>query len=86
MNRIKSINIPPSPDFGEERRLLSRFRSHRDQDSRLNGIHGGDRFRSHRRPAATIKDIADSYRRSNAKAAVAVFLIYDVAFAMVMPV
>lgn len=35
---------------------------------------------------ATIKDITDSYRRLNAKAAVTVFLIYDVAFAMVMSV
>lgn len=35
---------------------------------------------------ATIKDIIDSYRRLNTKAAVTVFLIYDVAFAMVMPV
>jgi len=34
---------------------------------------------------ATIKDITDSYRRLNTKAAVTVFLIYDVAFAMVMP-
>lgn len=35
---------------------------------------------------ATIKDITDSYRRLNMKAEVTVFLIYDVAFAMVMPV
>lgn len=35
---------------------------------------------------ATIKDITDSYRRLNTKVAFTVFLIYDVAFAMVMPV
>lgn len=54
-----------------------------DKNSRTNGIQatGGN-------PPATpaIKDITDSYRRLNMKAEVTVFLIYDVAFAMVMPV
>lgn len=43
-------------------------------------------YRGIRSYAATIKDITDSYRRLNMKAEVTVFLIYDVAFAMVMPV
>lgn len=51
---------------------------------RLNGIPAGGR--RYAATPATIKDITDSYRRLNTKAAVTVFLIYDVAFAMVMPV
>lgn len=51
-------------------------------------IHERTEFKLPGESAATpaIKDITDSYRRLNMKAEVTVFLIYDVAFAMVMPV
>lgn len=54
-----------------------------DKNSRMNGIQNTGGFAA---TPATIKDITDSYRRLNMKAEVTVFLIYDVAFAMVMPV
>lgn len=72
---IKSSNLI-------SRDITERYHVSSDKNSRLNGFQAGGRSAA---MPATIKDITDSYRRLNMKAAFTVFLIYDVAFAMVMP-